>query len=61
MAYRKKPEYGLSDVVASGLTFKNTPLEIVADPSATITRDGQSVPSSDIDVEALYETGPMKK
>lgn len=61
MAYRKKPEYGLSDIVAEDIEFKDTAREMVADTSATITYEGRQIPSVDMDVDALYKTGPMKK
>jgi hypothetical protein len=61
MAYQKKPEFGPAEVVATRVSLRNVGREAVAQLGSRIELDGRVVVPEDVDVEALYERGPMRK
>jgi hypothetical protein len=61
MAYVKKAEYGPAELIVSGSTMKDTAREAVAQHGSRVLIDGREVVSEAVDVDALYEVGPMRK
>ena len=55
-AYIKKPEYGPAEVVAEKVSIENAETPVLVQTGSRVVVDGEAVPASDIDVDALYET-----
>lgn len=60
MAYVKKPEYGPAQLEARGNRLAAVAELAVAQTGSRVVVDGQPIPESDVDIEALYQ-GYMKK
>lgn len=56
-AFQKKPGFGPGRIVATMVDISDTAVETLAQTRSEITIDGREVATSDLDVEALYDTG----
>ena len=56
-AYIKKPTYGPAKIMAVDVTILDTEVQAVAQTGSTILLNGEVVPTSDLDVDALYQQG----
>jgi hypothetical protein len=56
MAYIKKTEYGLAEIVADSLTFNSTDKKFITQKGNAIVIDGVDAPPIDLDVENLYSS-----
>ena len=56
MAYIKKPEYGFAQITANHLVIRNNPSTARVQKGSSITIDGKSVLTEDVDVKELYKT-----
>ena len=61
MAYVKKPEYGPAVLYADNVEIHGTGEAALAQTGSTVVVDGLEIPAVDLDVDALYEQGYMKK
>ena len=61
MAYTKKPSYGPGKLVAENMTMQNVGEEAVVQTGSTIVVDRISIEPRDMDIDALYSQGYMKK
>ncbi len=61
MAYVKKPEYGPAVLYADNVEIHGTGETALAQTGSTVVVDGLEIPAADLDVDALYEHGYMKK
>jgi hypothetical protein len=61
MAYVKKRQYGPAALRAERVRTREAARETVAQLGSRLTVDGQAVPAEAVDVDALYESGPMRK
>jgi hypothetical protein len=61
MAYVKKPEYGPAELVADQVTVSGAGETALAQTGSRVVVDGREIPAEDLDVDALYEQGYMKK
>jgi hypothetical protein len=61
MAYTKKAEYGPGRVSARNIQMDRVDRTAVAQHGSRIELDGVEQTPEDVDVEALYERGYMKK
>jgi hypothetical protein len=61
MAYTKKSEYGPSRVNARNIQMDRVGRKAVAQHGSRIQIDGVEQTPEDVDIEALYERGYMKK
>ena len=55
-AYVKKPEYGSAVVIANDVNIVGDDSGIIAQVGSRVVVDGDDAPTTDIDVDALYET-----
>ena len=55
------PEYGPASVFAENVAIDGVNRPAVAQTGSRVVLDGVEIPSEDIDIEALYERGYMKK
>ncbi len=61
MAYVKKPEYGPAELVADGVTVSGTGEPALSQLGSKVVLNGREIQATDLDVDALYEQGYMKK
>ena len=61
IAYMKKPEYGFGHVTASKLIIEGSGVPFRAQKGSSIEVDGKMIPPVDVNVDALYTVGPMRK
>ena len=61
MAYVKKPQYGPAEIEASGVHIEGARREAVAQLGSRISLDGRTVEPEPLDVDALYDSGAMRK
>ena len=61
MAYVKKPEYGPAEAIVREVSFEGVTPVAVAQTGSRIVLDGREVETQDLDVDALYSTGPMAR
>jgi hypothetical protein len=61
MAYVKKPEYGPGEVVARNNRFSGVGKLAVAQVGRRVVVDGEPVAEEDVDVDALYDKGYMRR
>jgi hypothetical protein len=55
-AYIKKPEYGPARIEAMDVAISNTETPALAQTGSSVSIDGQELATTDVDVDALYET-----
>ncbi len=61
MAYVKKPEYGPAELVADKVDVSGAGEKALAQTGSRVVVDGREIPAEDLDVDALYKEGYMKK
>jgi hypothetical protein len=61
MAYTKKPEYGPGRVDARKIRMSRVGRPAVAQRGSQVRIDGVDQTPEDVDIEALYKRGYMKK
>ena len=61
MAFTKKKEFGQGAVTATNVVIKNAKSDYRSQTGSTIEVDGKAVTPEDLDVDALYRAGPMRK
>ncbi len=61
MSYCKKPEYGPASLAVTGLTFDRSGILGMAQQGSKLLAEGQTIDQTELDVEALYERGFMRK
>ncbi len=61
MAYNKQPEYGAASLAATALDYDGSATLQAAQRGHVLTIDGKRMHTQRIDVEALYESGFMRK
>ncbi|MBD3866996.1 MAG: right-handed parallel beta-helix repeat-containing protein [Acidobacteria bacterium] len=61
MAYVKKPEYGPAELVADKVVISGAGEPALAQTGSRVVVDGQEITAEELDVDALYEQGYMKK
>jgi len=61
MAYVKKPAYGAAELEAANVTVTGATVKALAQTGSRVVLDGVEVPPEDLDVDALYKDGYMKK
>jgi hypothetical protein len=61
MAYTKKPEYGPARVIARNIRMREVARAAIAQRGSSVEIDGVEQEPEDIDIEALYRRGYMKK
>ena len=61
MAYIKKPEYGAAQLEATNVTIEGAPVGVLAQTGCRVLVDGVEIAAEDLDVDALYKKGYMKK
>jgi len=61
LVYNKKPEYGPASLIASSIEYDGSGTLQAAQRRQILTIDGKRMHTQRIDVEALYDSGFMKK
>ena len=61
MAYMKKPSYGPGALEAANVEFNNAAAEAVVQTGSTLFLNGKDIQPRDMDIDALYSEGYMKK
>ena len=61
MAYIKKPEYGAAQLEATNVTIEGAPVGVLAQTGCRVLVDGVEIAAEELDVDALYKKGYMKK
>ncbi|MCA8955709.1 MAG: hypothetical protein KDC87_06535 [Planctomycetes bacterium] len=61
MAYVKKPEFGPGTIDAHEVTIRSAKNGVLAQVGSRITVDGRVIQPVELDVDALYKTGHMRK
>jgi hypothetical protein len=56
MAYIKKPEFGIAEVVARNMTLQGNRAVAVVQTGSRVILDGEEFAPEDIDVDELYNT-----
>ncbi len=61
MAYSKKPVYGGAELVTAGVSVLEAERSAIAQVGSRVTIDGAELAAEELDVDALYQRGTMRK
>lgn len=61
MSYRKKNEFGPARLNASGVVITDSRVEAVAQTGSRLLLNGREITPREVDIDALYSTGNMRK